>query len=351
MYHTFPLHLLFSLSLTLIIDIFYCLKASSCEVNWNWDKCAKILLQSSSASISQLCAPTNTIPSQQLPTQSRDKLTAIQWNANGIHPKLLELRDRLINLDIDTIAIQESKLRKADKTPLIEGSATIRKDWNNILGGGLLFFVYNDMTFEKLHSLEKAGMEILSIQVCTSKSLWIEVYNLYIPNTTTQQIHFDPNLINPSPHSIIVGDFHGHSHLWDHIQPPNTQGENITDWIINKDLHVLNDGSATRTSWITKNDSTPDLSLCGHNWSTKTSWTLAELIGNFFFYVGFLYEHSWITGLQEKEEGIWLTPHYHFHPLHRHLDISRAITAESSLLHIASSRTWSENLWFPSTSR
>ena len=35
---------------------------------------------------------------------------------------------------------------------------------------------------------------------------------------------------------------------------------------------------------------------------------------------------------------------YHFYPLHRHLDISRAITAESSHLHIASRRTRIENL-------
>ena len=41
---------------------------------------------------------------------------------------------------------------------------------------------------------------------------------------------------------------------------------------------------------------------------------------------------------------------YHFGPLHRHLDISRAITAESSPLHIASSRNWTGNLWFPSAS-
>ena len=53
----------------------------------------------------------------------------------------------------------------------------------------------------------------------------------------------------------------------------------------------------------------------------------------------FFHEHSRITGLQGKGEGISLTPHYHFHPLHRHLDISRAIAAESSPLYIASSRT------------
>ena len=33
-----------------------------------------------------------------------------------------------------------------------------------------------------------------------------------------------------------------------------------------------------------------------------------------------------------------MTPLYHFHLLHRHLDISLAITAESSPLHIAGSR-------------
>ena len=44
--------------------------------------------------------------------------------------------------------------------------------------------------------------------------------------------------------------------------------------------------------------------------------------------------------------GIYLTPLYHFHPLHRHLDISQAITAESSPLPIVSSWTWTGNLWF-----
>ena len=70
----------------------------------------------------------------------------------------------------------------------------------------------------------------------------------------------------------------------------------------------------------------------------------------FFIWV-FFYEHSRITGLQGKGEGISLTPHYHFHPLHGHLDISQAITAESSPLHTGSSPTRTGNLWFPSASR
>ena len=65
----------------------------------------------------------------------------------------------------------------------------------------------------------------------------------------------------------------------------------------------------------------------------------------------FFHEHSWFTGQQEKGEAISLTPLYYFHPLHRHLKISQAITAESSPLHIAVSRTRTDSFWFPSASR
>ena len=54
----------------------------------------------------------------------------------------------------------------------------------------------------------------------------------------------------------------------------------------------------------------------------------------FFSIWVFFYEHSGITGLQGKEEGISLTPHCHFQLLHEHSDISRAIAAGSSLLRI-----------------
>ena len=71
----------------------------------------------------------------------------------------------------------------------------------------------------------------------------------------------------------------------------------------------------------------------------------------FFSIWVFFHERSRFTGQQGKGKGIYLTPLYHFHPLHRHLDISRAIAAESSPLHIAGSRTRTGNLWFPSASR
>ena len=49
----------------------------------------------------------------------------------------------------------------------------------------------------------------------------------------------------------------------------------------------------------------------------------------FFFIWVFFHEHSRITGLQGEGEDISLT-YYHFRPLHKHLDINQAITADIS---------------------
>ena len=72
----------------------------------------------------------------------------------------------------------------------------------------------------------------------------------------------------------------------------------------------------------------------------------------FFFSIWVLFhEHSRFIGEQGKGEVISLTPLCHFHPSHRHLDISRANTVESLPLHLTNSQIRTGNLWFPSASR
>ena len=61
------------------------------------------------------------------------------------------------------------------------------------------------------------------------------------------------------------------------------------------------------------------------------------LINFFFFFLGFLSQTFTNHRTAGEGEGIFLTPHYHFHLLYRHLDISWVITAESSPLYIANS--------------
>ena len=69
-----------------------------------------------------------------------------------------------------------------------------------------------------------------------------------------------------------------------------------------------------------------------------------------FFTWVFFHGHSQFTGQQKKGEAISVGPLYRFHPLQKHLDISRKINVVSSPLHIASSRTRTGNFWFESAS-
>ena len=52
----------------------------------------------------------------------------------------------------------------------------------------------------------------------------------------------------------------------------------------------------------------------------------------------------------EGRRGYLFNSFYYYYPLPRHLDINRAITAESSPVHIANSQTRTGNRWFLSGS-
>ena len=69
----------------------------------------------------------------------------------------------------------------------------------------------------------------------------------------------------------------------------------------------------------------------------------------FFLYCVFFSLDIYDSQDSRRERPI-LTPVYHFHPLHKRLEISQAIAAKSSPLTIASDQTGTENLWFLSAS-
>ena len=58
------------------------------------------------------------------------------------------------------------------------------------------------------------------------------------------------------------------------------------------------------------------------------------LMALIFFYLGFISRALTTRSTAREGEAISLTPFYHFYPLDGHLDMSRAIAAESSPLSI-----------------
>ena len=194
-----------------------------------------------------------------------------------------ELEERMNKLDVDICMIQESKLRKQDRTPIIKGYSAIRADRVGTKGGGLITYVRMNISYEKINHYQKDGTETLTIRIKQSNRKWIQLTNFYCPPNNTLPGNPDKllrlDLLPTSKNAIIAGDFNAHSPIWDNVQKEDERGEILETWVSNNDLHILNDGSPTRINKGTVGLSTLDISIVGSNWSGTTDWVVEDDIG------------------------------------------------------------------------
>ena len=185
--------------------------------------------------------------------------------------------------DIDICLIQESKLSENSRTPRFEGYVTIRADRKlKNVGGGLLTLIRSSLIYETIDPVSIEGTETLSVRVKMDKKNWIYITNVYVPPSNSigqASIKLRTDAIPAFKSSLICGDMNAHSILWDSIQPMDDRGKQLLDFVIDRELTILNDGSPTRVSRITGKESSPDVTLCGSNWAEKSEWSVGEDIG------------------------------------------------------------------------
>ena len=221
--------------------------------------------------------------SAKMSSEDKESLRVIQWNAEAISTKLFELKARLQEEDIDVCLVQESHLKEKNQTPYIDGYMTIRADRTVAQHGGLLSFVKKSLVVEDLGSVAINATETSSFRIRMGKNKWIHLTNVYVPPTNSkgqEVIELKTDIIPTLKSSLICGDFNGHSPLWDAIQPMDQRGSTLVDWSIENHLSILNNGDPTRVNRQTGNGSTPDVTLCGSDWSGKISWCIGEPIGS-----------------------------------------------------------------------
>ena len=83
------------------------------------------------------------------PTMSDKTFNILQWNANGIGNKQMELGIFLEAHDVKVAVIQESKLTAKSRSPNIQNYTLVRQDRHQGPGGGLLFFIHNSVSFNR----------------------------------------------------------------------------------------------------------------------------------------------------------------------------------------------------------
>ena len=96
------------------------------------------------------------------------EITILQLNANGIRSTVEELKHLLLTTQPDVVAVQESKLNPASRTPKIPNYTAIRTDRKHKQGGRLITYIttissslYNRTTWKTIHALNSDHLPIL----------------------------------------------------------------------------------------------------------------------------------------------------------------------------------------------
>ena len=141
--------------------------------------------------------------------------------------------------------------------------------------------IKDSVIFERQRDGNNGGTELQVFRVKISRGRWIEMANMYSPpsNMTGHTVTLSLTDLPTSEKCFVAGDFNAHSPLWDSTQPSDNRGEEVTDWLIENDLSVLNDGSSTRHSRTTGTGSAPDITVCGSWWSARSQWRVGDEIG------------------------------------------------------------------------
>jgi endonuclease/exonuclease/phosphatase (EEP) superfamily protein YafD len=210
------------------------------------------------------------------------QLTILQLNANGIRNKIKELKILADESKADIITIQETKLIETNRTPQLEGYATVRQDRKIDKGGGIITFISAELEYTNLAipTFNKLNIEMQLIRL-TGKKTKYHIANVYIPprkqNANAKEEDEDITKLfdNLSKYEnlIITGDFNAHSDMW-HSTHLDHRGKTIQDIILNTDMETMNEDSPTRLSkGQNQNNTSPDITIVHTSLAQKASWS------------------------------------------------------------------------------
>ena len=212
------------------------------------------------------------------------EIKILQLNANGIRSTVEELKHLLLTTQPDVVAVQESKLNPASRTPKISNYTAIRTDRKHKQGGGLITYIKSDTTFTHIktpQTINTDNTETKLLKIHTKHFKDITIANIYIAprNTATPQhdttdtditncIQYITNI----PNSIITGDVNAHSTLW-HSYTDDHRGELISETLSNSNHITLNTDTPTRVpNNAHQQPTSPDITTISSSLYNRTTW-------------------------------------------------------------------------------
>ena len=236
-------------------------------------------------------------PSFHRPPSLRE-LKVLQWNANGVRARRLELNKYLSRHSFDVVLIQETKLQPSTSFG-IPGFKCYRQDRASTprsaprggrggRGGGVLTLVRDGLAHSSWPLRDLASSDpdsdYLGIRVHLRQTT-LSLLNLYVPpfrsSEDSRVRSFDPSRLPSSPTTFIFGDFNAHHPAWDSQRPSDPLGAEVFSWLISSPLEVLNDPhSHTLLHAPSGSRTSPDLSLAPSALAPRCVWSVLPDLGS-----------------------------------------------------------------------
>ena len=216
---------------------------------------------------------------------SGSSLKILQWNANGIGNKKMELKELLVRLGIHVALLQETKLGPASRDPVFPGYTTIRVDRPSGGGGGLLALIRKDVPFTHTTAATRAFLPVDDVMEIQTLNLRIGgsdygLANLYLPPSSscpggyTPDFSRLPGAFGAIQKYLVLGDFNAHHPSWYFSQAGDSRGDQLLDQL--EGLVVLNcPFSPTRLPFSADyHPTSPDVSLASPRMGLGAQWAV-----------------------------------------------------------------------------
>lgn len=198
----------------------------------------------------------------------------MQWNAEGVTNKKVELEHFLQKNNISICCLQETHLQEG--TPFkIRGYQVFRSDRQGRRKGGVMTLVRNNINASLTKkSMEEAEYQVVKI-ITSDKTL--TVVNFYCPDDKKL---FLETIEVPDTGFLMAGDFNSRSQSWGYNNL-DRRGEEVESWQDENHLILVNDPTDTPTFYSRrwKSTTTPDLAFCTDDIHSKISRTVEEQLG------------------------------------------------------------------------
>ena len=178
------------------------------------------------------------------PISNNHKFRISLFNAQSILSKIDQIKDFLVSKNIDILCINESWLNANQKLK-IQNYDIIRLDRINERGGGVCIIINKKINYQIVSLNTNEEIQVVKIfdQLLCAGDFYI--VNYYKSPRITE---FDPLLLSKiadlGDNVLLLGDLNAHSSMWS-SRLTNKAGEQIVDFIFEKDFCLLNDESPT----------------------------------------------------------------------------------------------------------